>query len=213
MSSTSIRYLRQRQRQRKLEDRAWQESLEQEQNEFMHMCRFRLEQANDYCHRLGKPQTFRLQPATSHHGARVVVNMDAPDVARGTGDGADTAAGRRPPPRHMSLQLFLREHEKLRDELDRGEGVAEASAAEAATSALFGSSGMAPPRGGGEALAGRQPQQQPQPPPQQQPQLSRGETVAQVGALLDSTRTMTARLDAQLEEMRRHGWNGAARPE
>ena len=55
----------------------------------MHMCRFRLEQANDYCHRLGKPQTFRLQPATSHHGARVVVNMGAPDAARGTGDGAD----------------------------------------------------------------------------------------------------------------------------
>ena len=88
----------------------------------------------------------------------------------------------------------------------RGEGVAEASAAQAAANALFSGSDASTSRSaaattGGNAPAGPQPQQQ---------QLSRKETVAQVGALLQSTRSMTARLDAQLEELRLHGWNAAA---
>ena len=199
MSSTSIRYLRQRQRQRKLEDQAWKESLEQEQHEFMHMCRFRLEQANDYCHRLGKPQTFRLQPATSERGARVAVHVTTPK--------GDTGKGYRAP-RFMSLPMFLREHAKLRDALDRGEGVAEASAAQAAANALFSASDAGTSRSAAATTVGNAPAGPP--PPQQQQQLSRSETVAQVEGLLQSTRSMTARLDAQLEELRLHGWNAAA---
>ena len=200
MSSTSIRYLRQRQRQRKLENQAWTESLEQEQHEFMHMCRFRLEQANDYCHRLGKPQTFRLQQATAERGARVAVHLTTPK--------GDTGKGRRAP-RFMSLPMFLREHAKLRDALDRGEGVAEASAAQAAANALFSASDASTSRSAAPTTGGYAPAA-PAGPPSQQQQLSRSETVAQVEGLLQSTRSMTARLDAQLEEMRLHGWNAAA---
>ena len=209
---TSVSFLRQRAARRRREQAAWEDTLSQEQLDFERMCRVRVEQANGYARQLGQDKVFKLDTDTALGVHVAVVPAREAEAARGSTDGRYTpVSGRnhRSPagsptgggrslafaaavvaaapskPRRISLQLFLREHAKMREMADKGTGSGAAGG------------GGRPATAGGRLGGGDGARKGP----------TRAETVAQIDALVDNTRQLTAMLHQQLAELKAHGWN------
>jgi len=178
--TTSLQYLRQAAAQRRAKDRAFADRLNREKLEFENMCMMRIEEANRFMQQLGVLRQYR-RIQTIDRGMRVLVSR--PNSQKNE-------------ERIISLQMFLREHEKLKVLVDKtlqeGSGNTHVH-----KSASLGAQGEMKQHSLNAKAKVVNPKHK----------LTRTEAQAELQEVLEGTRRLTAILQEQLDEIQRRGWN------
>jgi hypothetical protein len=192
-SNASVRYLRKRAHKKKLEQEMFADELVEEKDEYNQMVVVRMEDASEVARALHLDREYKpVWEEDEQLGTRnLVVSVHCPSEPEAE-------------PTKMSLDMFLREHTKLKNHLARQTEFAQTmqSTAGGPDSNSAGSS-MGRSGGGGKLAQSLSASQK----AHRTGKLTRAETRAEMQDVLESTQRLTAVLEEQLATLKKRGWN------